>query len=942
MASRIGVFEIPSTDSSRVTTPDHADFAPPGTTTAFDIRGEFLTNGNSNNQSILTQWTSAQQAFVLAHSHAGFGSIRLYWSTTGSDANSITNTGGNAPFTIGDRVQIRVVFLQDNGASQYDADFFYKINSPDNLDSDTGWTQLGSTVTGSTGTTTIHNSTGEVAVGRYNTGGGDPNEVNVYQVCIKHGATTKMYADFRKGTWLPTGNDAQSHTWTPQTNANYIPSKGALVRAELLLQAKNYVGSGDWLDESGNQHDFARTGIVWLPHVGDDYAYIPASASDSLTLADWVLPTGESEIEFDVAMSDWTPAVETDIFRKWGTSGNFELLVKLTTDGKLHYQWSTNGTATWTHVSTVATGITDGDRAVIRIECHDNGGNQETDFYVDDVKLGDTVTGGGTAPGVYNSTSTCALFGDADNIASLYSFYIRDGIAGSVNLGIDISTHATEPFLTFVEEAGKTVTINRAASGYTTTIVDQPAFLLPGLTNNWFVSNDDGAWKEFAADEDFTVLMAMRDKDYALSGMNAGAVDGFGPGSRGWRIYESGSAGLSRLEIDDGTLEAGTVGLATLVENTRAVVVGRRDTTADEIQMFDNGVGATPTEDTTTASLAPDSGTGGLYIGRIATAYAIGEVFAFAIWREALSDDEIRAASSELFENLGHSNLAASPSIAVKPGRWSINPALVAPEWRDLWRGLKIAVPFWDTGYATEISDSPGPMSLAASQEPAVVPGPLGLQHTFGTGSAGGYLTNAFAVGFPDGPVTYIGINQVDDLATDEESVVRVDDTINAGYVRIELDGRLHWNHTTVIDCYSPTGWLSAGDTFMWMIRQKTKTLGHDMYGYNFSTGVSFTTNDFPNTDEIGPARIELGYRTTNDYGSKMSLFLHHDRAITDREWDQLVRDPFGPLRMDLSGPEVWAAEPFVPRVGVSGIIAPGNVAIHRGMVRPEWRWAWR
>ena len=73
-------FYMPSTDASRVTTPDHADFAPPATTTAWDIRGEIDALNNSLNETLLSQWTSGQQSFVLVHSHAGFGSIRLYWS----------------------------------------------------------------------------------------------------------------------------------------------------------------------------------------------------------------------------------------------------------------------------------------------------------------------------------------------------------------------------------------------------------------------------------------------------------------------------------------------------------------------------------------------------------------------------------------------------------------------------------------------------------------------------------------------------------------------------------------------------------------------------------------------------------------------------------------------------------------------------------------------
>ena len=40
-----------------------------------------------------------------------------------------------------------------------------------------------------------------------------------------------------------------------------------LARAELVLQAQEYSGTGNWLDASGNDHDATATGARFL---GDD------------------------------------------------------------------------------------------------------------------------------------------------------------------------------------------------------------------------------------------------------------------------------------------------------------------------------------------------------------------------------------------------------------------------------------------------------------------------------------------------------------------------------------------------------------------------------------------------------------------------------------------------------------------------------------------------
>ncbi|MDK1103811.1 MAG: hypothetical protein QGD93_09385 [Actinomycetota bacterium] len=84
-----------------------------------------------------------------------------------------------------------------------------------------------------------------------------------------------------------------------------------LDRAELLLQTKNYSGSGAWLDESGNGHDAPFFGPLFLPYDGTQYAYFPGTADNTIqvtlavaTIYDYTITYLDATTDTGTATSD--------------------------------------------------------------------------------------------------------------------------------------------------------------------------------------------------------------------------------------------------------------------------------------------------------------------------------------------------------------------------------------------------------------------------------------------------------------------------------------------------------------------------------------------------------------------------------------------------------------------------------------------------------------
>ncbi len=182
---------------------------------ALDIVGDLdvravaaLTDWSSASavQEFASKWGAAgQRSFIFrVQSSGGTGKLRLVWSADGT-ANAGTPLSTVEP-TIANGVAllVRATLDVDNGAAGNDTAFYTKAYDPKTFHADllsnSGWTQLGTTVTG-VGVTSIFSSTAPVEMGASTGGTAGPILGKYYGTVIKSGiaGTTVLDTDFTNG-----------------------------------------------------------------------------------------------------------------------------------------------------------------------------------------------------------------------------------------------------------------------------------------------------------------------------------------------------------------------------------------------------------------------------------------------------------------------------------------------------------------------------------------------------------------------------------------------------------------------------------------------------------------------------------------------------------------------------------------------------------------------
>ncbi len=106
-----------------------------------------------------------------------------------------------------------------------------------------------------------------------------------------------------------------------------------LADAVMLLQAKNYSGSGNWLDESGNSHDGVITNAVftdgdhfYLDEAGDYITVSDHADLDFAALEDFTLMVS---LEYDATASIAWPIIAGKKATSGGVSAGYTLYAKL-------------------------------------------------------------------------------------------------------------------------------------------------------------------------------------------------------------------------------------------------------------------------------------------------------------------------------------------------------------------------------------------------------------------------------------------------------------------------------------------------------------------------------------------------------------------------------------------------------------------------------------
>lgn len=183
-----------------------------------------------------------------------------------------------------------------------------------------------------------------------------------------------------------------------------------------------------------------RRHLVFDGANGGTIAHILPASLKAATSAD-------IEVEFMIAMTDWTPASAARIGGQSGSAGNRGWYLQVSTGGQPQFIWSADGTNLITESGT-ALGFTDGADGRIRVKLDvDNGGGGYTiniDASSDGgttwvSKLSKTTSAGTTS--IFATTANVdfgAVSGSNPWAGKGYEFVIRDGIGGPNRLPMSV------------------------------------------------------------------------------------------------------------------------------------------------------------------------------------------------------------------------------------------------------------------------------------------------------------------------------------------------------------------------------------------------------------------------------------------------------------------------------------------------------------------------
>jgi len=379
--------------------------------------------------------------------------------------------------------------------------------------------------------------------------------------------------------------------------------------ADARWQAKNYSGSGDWLDELGSA-DLTPSGVRFLAHSGTHYVGLPGVNGNFVETPDSAAssPTGDFCLVFYYAANDWTPAAIT----RWVTKTN-AYLVFLNTGGTLAFT-HTNSTDSATLTSSVALGGTDGVGQWVLIKCDvdDGGGDVSVTFWtssdpestaLDSVSWSEVGVAQTYTPGTNDTKDSAAALrlgataaGASPARGDLYRFAVISGLDETADPDVDLNPNVdtiTSTHSTLTSAATSEVwTVTRAAAGFKTSIVEAPKWLIDG-TGTIADDGDDNAL-DVAAAEDLTFCALTRSFATSVGGV-AGKVSG-----SGWALSFTGPATVTATISDGASVNdnhaAGTLGELELLSMVR-------DTTADTIAGAVDDDLSSGTADTTTGTL---------------------------------------------------------------------------------------------------------------------------------------------------------------------------------------------------------------------------------------------------------------------------------------------------------------------------------------------------
>ena len=436
------------------------------------------------------------------------------------------------------------------------------------------------------------------------------------------------------GSYL--GEDATSAVavaageWHALTETKTTPASTAFVTVRLRT---NNLVDGEWVD--------VDTVMVSLSAITQ---FVPSCRI-----------VGDIDVEAKAACS---LSSNQTLLNRYGGSGNRAWRLVPQSDGSFDFWYTLDG-ATGIVRSSDTSVLTANTSAVMRVT---RDTSDQIEFYVDGVSAG-SIPGGSS--GALSGVGEPVYLGGRVPSASewfdgdIYYVTVRDGIGGPI-VAHYTPADAVEPFATQVGATdSRTYTYNRSASGYVTTVVDRDMFLLS--TDDELQVPDDVAL-DFAADEDFTIFVLGRIVDVSAATNYILYKQSVAPN---YSLYVTTAGTLTAATNDGGG--AITDALAGVTDLTSHIWVARRDTGAAEVEAGLDGVmSGSPASDPSPGDLSnADFISIGSYGG---AGYLEGQIVAVALFREALTDEQIAAVGAALLYGEASRRRLARPGMVLQTG----------------------------------------------------------------------------------------------------------------------------------------------------------------------------------------------------------------------------------------------------------------------------------
>ncbi len=491
--------KLPGTGTNSASVPDSAVFSP----TDIDIRvraalNNWGTNGANYQTLAAHSWDepAAGTNYGWLFSHYGSRTLSLYLGDAGGGVTTSEVRSSTLAFTNGQLVDVRVTRIQSTGVTT-----FYWKDTSTALDSNTGWTSIGSGTVRAGGA--LFNGTGSLRLGACGSSGNSLRSAGVIERClIKDGVdgTTTFDANFAAQSNLSTSFTATTGQTVTVVQASAVDTNDPTFLPKTSLS------------------------YLFCPESGG-YARIPSASNLNIT--------GDIEVCFRV---DITASTNGRIITK-GYPGVYNFGVTSTVlwtefnNGATFYPPVQNhgvaaGTRSWFKVTRVASSglisyykAADSDTVptswTLITSAASNTGALATNA---------AVLGIGSAVGGAEASDT-----------NLYRFQLKDGIDGTIVADVDFSTRTDADQSSFTCSTGQVVTIDRATSGKKMTLVTQPVWL---FGTDDYLEVADNSLLDVGSNEAFTLVAIMRSFGRTVNAGDLVAKGGYGVASA-YAIVES-------------------------------------------------------------------------------------------------------------------------------------------------------------------------------------------------------------------------------------------------------------------------------------------------------------------------------------------------------------------------------------------------------------------